>query len=109
MDMRFRNKFLIIGGLLTIVLWVITDPNLGLIENIPFGASTIILLAQLLKAIWYVGFLHASRRALLDYVDLQSIIRTASQTPEGAGRVAMAIGLIYIAVAIAMFAAVMSN
>lgn len=107
--MRFRNQFMFIGGLLVLFLYVLTEADTKIIQNLPFGASTIVLISQLLKSVWFIAMLHAGRKCLVDYVDLESLFRTAVQTPEGAGRAAMAVSVIYIAVALVILAAVISN
>lgn len=109
LNMRFRNIYIFIGGFLVILLYLITDPDAGIIQNLPFGANTIVLLSTLLKSIWYVGLLHLSRRALLDYLDLSAMLEKAEQTSEGAGKALIAVGLFMIAISIVIFAAVMSN
>lgn len=107
--MRFRNVYMFIGGALVLLLYLLTDPQNEIIQNIPLGASTVVLLGQLLKTIWFVAMLHASRRALIDYVDLQVLFRKAEQTSEGAAKAVIGVALIMIAVAIVMAAAVLSN
>lgn len=106
---RFRDVYLFIGGTLVIFLYLVTDPNANLIQNLPFGASTIVLLSTLLKSIWYVGFLHFSRLALLDYVNLSPLFRKAEQSPEGAGRALVAVALMMVSISIVILAAVISN
>ena len=103
--MRFRDVYITIGSLLVLALWIVSDPDLGLITEMSFGASTIATLVILLKSILYVGLLHFSRKALLDYVDLQKVIEKAVQSSDGAGNVVIGIGLMMIAIAIVMFAA----
>ena len=36
--MRFRNVFLGIGSLLVVAVLLLSDPDSGLIRNLPFGA-----------------------------------------------------------------------
>jgi uncharacterized membrane protein len=97
--MRFRNWFIIVGGLLTILVMLIADPQTALITELPIGAGAIATLVVLVKAILYVGLLHFSRRALLDYIDMESFFRKAMLTPEGSGQALIAMGLIMIAIA----------
>src|ERR1700752_1698042 len=97
---RFRHTYMLIGGILVVILYILTDPNTGFIEDLPFGASTIILISTLLKSIWYIGMLHMSRRALLDYLDLKTLIARAEESPEGSGYAIIGVGLIMIAISI---------
>lgn len=106
--MRFRYIYMGLGSFLTILLWLLTDPDSGFIENLPFGASTVATIAILLKSVWYVAFLHLSRRALLDYLDLKSYFDKAMQTSEGAGRALVAVAIMMVAISVVMFAATSS-
>ncbi len=106
---RFRNQFLVIGSILVAILFTITDPQAHLIQDLPFGANTVLLLIGLMKAIWFLGILHASRKALFDYIDMEELIKAATRSPEGAGKAIIGIGLFMIASSICILAAVISN
>lgn len=103
--MRFRSIYIIGGGLFSLLLWLITDPDTGIVQNMKIGASTLMTITILLKSVLYVIMLHLSRKALFDYLDLSAIIDKAKQSSEGAGMVAIAIGLIMIAIALVIGAA----
>jgi hypothetical protein len=106
---RTRHSYIIIGPILAIILHVLIDPQLGLIKSLPFGATTVVLLATLLKAFWFVAFLHGARIALLDYLNLETLFDNASLSPEGSGSAIIGVGLIMLAVAVSVAAAVLSN
>lgn len=106
--MRFRHIYMIIGSILTLLLWLLTDPDTGFIQNLGFGASTVATIVILLKSVFYVALLHMSRKALIDYIDLKPYFDKALQTSEGAGRALMAVAIMMIAIAIVMLAAVTS-
>lgn len=106
MHMRFRHVYMGIGSILSILLYLLSDPDTGFIEHLPYGASTIATLIILLKTVFYIGVLHLSRKALVDYIDLQPYFAKALQSPEGAGRALIAVSIMMVAVAITMFAAV---
>lgn len=103
--MRFRHVYLGIGSVLVLLLWILTDPKIGLIQSLPIGASTVATIVLLLKTVLYAGVLHFTRKGLIDYVDLKKYFDRALQTPEGAGHATIAIGLIFIAIAITIHAA----
>ena len=103
--MRFRHFYMVLGTILTMLVWLITDPDAGVIQNLPFGTGLIASLAILLKTVVYVGMLHLSRRALIDYVDLRVYFERALQTAEGAGQATIAIAIIMLSLSITMFAA----
>lgn len=105
---RFRNIYLVIGSVFVIALWIVTDPDAGFITSLPVGAGTLATIVVLLKSVLYVGILHLSRKAVCDYVNLKTVIDKATSTPEGAGYVVMAIGLIMISISITIFAATSS-
>lgn len=103
--MRFRNIFIGIGSLLVIILLLLSDPDGGLVQNLPFGAGTLSTIIILVVSILYVGLLHYSRKALLDYLDLEEFFNKAKLTPEGSGLAIIGIGLIMVSVSIVILAA----
>lgn len=103
--MRFRNVFLGIGSILVVLVLLMSDPDSGLIHNLPFGAGTLSFMIILISSILYVGLLHLSRKALFDYIDLEEYFKKAKLTPEGSGQALIAVGLFSIAVAIVINAA----
>lgn len=103
--MRFRDIYMVFGGILVLFIWFLTDPDLGLITSLKVGGSTIATIVILLKSVLYVGILHLSRKALLDYLDLKKIFDKAMESAEGAGHASIAVALVMVAVAIVMFAA----
>lgn len=103
--MRFRDTFITIGSILVILIWTLSDPDSGLIQHLEFGAGTVATLVILLKSILYVGMLHFSRKALLDYLDLGDAIKKALETADGAGKVVIGVGLIMISISIVILTA----
>lgn len=103
--MRFRDVFIGIGGILTIVVLLLSDPDGGMVQNLPYGSGTVSLLITLFISILYIGVLHVGRKALIDYIDLQEYFRKAIQTPEGAGMALIGVGTIMISIAIVILAA----
>jgi hypothetical protein len=96
------------GSLSVIMLWLLSDPDLGLINNLPFGGSLLATLIIPTKAVLYVTLLHISRKAMCDYIDLEKVYVKALETPQGAGSVAIAVSLLLIAVAFVIYAATVS-
>lgn len=103
--MRFRNTYLVLGCLLVISVLLVSDPDGGFVQNLPFGAGTVTMLIILITSILYVAILHISRKALVDYIDLKEYFRKALMTSEGSGLAIIGIGLIMIAVSIVILAA----
>ncbi len=106
--MRFRYKFMGLGGIFVMLSWILTDPDLGIIQNLPVGSSTIAMIIVLLKTVLYIGMLHCSRVALFDYLVLGDIIKKAIEEPKGAGLVFIGIGLAMVSIAITILAATTS-
>jgi hypothetical protein len=104
--MRFRHVFMGVGGALITLILVLTDPQNHVITNLPFGAGTLATLIVLFTSILFVGVLHLARRAIIDYVDLQKYFERALLTPEGAGAALIGVGLMMVAIAIVILAAV---
>lgn len=103
--MRFRHWFMTFGSLAVMTLWVLTDPDLGLIQNLSFGAALVATLVIMTKGVLYVTLLHLSRKGLFDYLDFQKIAERAMQSSEGAGKLAISLGLAMIAIAIVIVGA----
>ena len=103
--MRFRHVFMGIGGFLVFLLLLITDPDGGILKNIPFGSSTLSLIIILLTSILYIGMLHLARKGIVDYIDLEEYFKKALMTPEGAGLALIAVGLIMVSISLVILAA----
>lgn len=103
--LRFRHAFLGLGGFLTVLVLFLSDPDVGLVQNLPFGAGAFAVLINLVIAILYVGLLHLSRRALVDYIDLEVYFKKALLTPEGAGKALIAIAVMMLSIALVILAA----
>lgn len=103
--MRFRHVYIGLGTLFVLFISLITDPDSGLLQSLPFGAGTIATVVILLKAILYTGLLHITRKGLLDYFNFEEFLNKAKQTSEGAGNAIIGVGLYCIAMAIVIYAA----
>lgn len=103
--MRFRHVFMGIGGFLVLLILLITDPDGGILKNIPFGSSTLSLLIILLASILYIGMLHLARKSLVDYINLEEYFKKALMTPEGAGLALIGVGLIMVSISLVILAA----
>lgn len=103
--MRFRDIYLGIGSLLVFMLVFMSDPSVGIVEQLPFGSSTLGLLMNILISLFYIGVLHFSRKALLDYIDLEIIFRKAYESSQGAGLALIGVGLIMISISLVVIAA----
>lgn len=104
--MRFRFVFLGIGSILTLLVLLLSDPDGGLVQNLPFGSATLSLLIVLVSSILFIGLLHLARKALLDYIDLEQYFKKALLSPEGAGYAIIGIGIMMLSVAVVIVAAV---
>ena len=103
--MRFRTIYLGLGSILVGIILLLSDPDSQLITSIPYAASTLTILIVLMSSILYVGLLHLSRRALMDYVDLSRFFTKALQSPEGSGLAIVGVGLIMVSISIVILAA----
>lgn len=104
--MRFRNTYLILGSVLVVLLWLLSDPQTALVQNLPFGASTIASLVLLSKTVLYAGALHFTRKALIDYIDLEEFFKMALKSPEGSGLAIVGVSIFCVAIAMLIQAAV---
>lgn len=103
--MKFRNVFLGIGSILTILVLFLSDPDGGLVQNLPFGSGTVSLLIMLVISILYIGLLHLARKALFDYINLEVYFKKALLTPEGSGMALISIAIAMVAIAVVILAA----
>lgn len=103
--MRFRHVFLGIGSFLVVNLLLLSDPDGGLVQNLPFGAGTISTLIILVTSILFVALLHVARKSLFDYLDLEVYFRKALMSPEGAGMALIGVGLAMVSIAVVILAA----
>jgi hypothetical protein len=105
-NMRFRHYYMGLGSFLVMAVWMLSDPDLGIINKLSFGVATLATFMLLLKAVLYVALLHVSRKALIDYIDLEKIFEKAMKSADGAGSAAVAIAITNVAIAILIYAAV---
>lgn len=103
--MRFRDIFLGVGSLLVLVIVFLSDPTVGLISQLPFGSGTLGLLLNVVISLFYVGVLHFSRKALIDYIDLEVFFKKAYETSQGAALSLIAVGLMMVSIALVVMAA----
>ena len=52
--MRFRNIFLGLGSVLVLTILLLSDPDSGLVRNLPFGGGTLATLIILVSSILYL-------------------------------------------------------
>lgn len=105
--MRFRDLYVIVGTITTILLLFISDPDSKLIQNLGGFASTIIVLTIIAKGILGAALLYVTRKAMFDYkvADFAKLGENATRTPEGAGLYAIAIAIMTVAFAIVLVGA----
>lgn len=98
--LNVKTIFLGGGSFLVILAMYLTDPDKGLIRNLPFGSSTTTFLIYLCTAIIGVGLLYLCERALFYYVNYYEVYTKALKTENGPGLIMLAISLQMVAVAI---------
>lgn len=102
---RFRYIYMFIGSLVVLFALFSADPEVGVLQQLPFGAPLVASLLKLAQIVFFVTIMHLSRRALFDYVDLSDFFTKALETSEGAGRALIAIAIAMLAIALLIFAA----
>ena len=103
---RKRNWFAVIGTTIMILLWLVTDPDMNIIQNMPAGAKVLDIFTVLSKGVIYMMAVHMGRKYILDYINFAELIHKAAETSEGAGKAAIAVAIYTVAMAIAVYAAV---
>lgn len=100
----FRFVYMILFATLLTLATIITNNN---VVKLPFGMAGMTAdMLYTLRVIVYTALVHMSRRALVDYIDLEEVFKKAMETAEGAGKVFIGVGLMMISVAICILAAV---
>ena len=103
--MRFRDIYLGVGSVLVLAVVFMSDPSVGLISQLPFGSSTLGLIINIIISLFYIGLLHYSRKALIDYIDMEVFFKKALETSQGAGMALIGVGLIMVSIAMVIVAA----
>lgn len=100
--MRFRNTYIILGGLLTLFVLVASAPDAAIISQLPIGAGTVNFLINIVKGSIGASLLYITGRAMMDYpaADFERLGLIARKSPEGAGKYAIAVALNKLAYAI---------
>lgn len=105
---RFRNVYTVFGGTLVIILMILTDPSTGFITDMKYGASVLAYLVSVLLVVLLVGLMHISRKALLDYIDLEKIVQDAVNNKQS-GLVVIAVSLITMSVSLIISSVVIAT
>lgn len=103
--MRFRDIYLGVGSVLVLAVVFMSDPSVGLISQLPFGSSTLGLIINIIISLFYIGLLHYSRKALIDYIDMEVFFKKALESSQGAGMALIGMGLIMVSIALVIVAA----
>ena len=91
-NMRFRFIYMVLFSIVALLAMFFSDPDLGFIQNLSYDTGFIATCVVLTKVVIYVAMLHMSRRALVDYLDIQKYFEKALEEP-----IAAAIALISVA------------
>ena len=97
--MRFRTIFSLLGFILVMTLWLLSDPDLGFVTHLSFGAGLIATVVLLSKGILGPSLLYLTRKAMFDYkvADMEELGKKAAESPIGAGLYAIAISVMCLA------------
>ena len=98
--MRFRYVYMGVFTLIGLILLFLVQPDVGIIQNLPFGAGLIATLSSVFLVTLYVAILHYSRKGLFDYVDFEELLNKAKEESTGAGLFAIAVAIAMLALAI---------
>jgi len=106
--MRYRSVFIGLMLIIPVTLWLLTDPDSGIIENIPFGGGLISVLTAFSISMLGIALIYLSRKGMHDYpvADFEQLGKTAVRTPEGAASYAIAISIKVLAYAIVIAAGI---
>lgn len=99
--MRARYQYIVLGTLCVVMAFFLTDPDIDLIK-VPFGATTVVMLLNILKGMLYSTAIFCTVKAFLDYAeaDMKNLFAKASETSTGAGLAIIGKALMFIAFAL---------
>jgi uncharacterized membrane protein len=106
--MRKRNKITYASLFVSAMLWILLDPNQGFVQDLPIGSSLAVVLLYASKVTFLWTAVHYMRKSMFDYIDFNSLVRKATETPVGAGLACVSIGLVLIAASLVALAAMSS-
>lgn len=94
--MRFRYWFMFGGSGVMLAALFSTDPDVGWIQELPFGSSTLSWLLLMARGIVALTFAHLGRKALFDYpeADMQKLFRKSLEGSTGAGLALVALSIV---------------
>ena len=94
--MKYRDKFMLIGVSVVLISLFVSDPDSGILQNLPWGGSTIAGILMFSKGIFAVAFAHYARKAYFDYPegDFQTVAAKALEGTTGAGLLAVAFAIV---------------
>lgn len=103
---RFRNVYMVYFGIVVLLLMIVSDPDNGLIQQLPFGASQVATLILMSRVVLYAALFHITRRGLFDYVNYREFLSQSLKGNMAAAIGALAISVAMIPVAMLIVAAV---
>ena len=95
---RFRTVTLVIGIFAALLLTFIADPETIVLFNIPFGASTLLVVKSMAYFALAVGVIHWGFRGMFDYIDRSKLIEKAIEGGN-AGQIFIGLALFVLAFA----------
>lgn len=109
--MRARSLYVVLGSFLVIGFWLLTDPDLHMVQNLPFGAGAVAMILYSLKGIVLASLLHITRKTLLDYPEsnFQNLGSQAQREPVAAAIYAVATAIMTLAFAVVLAAGVLGE
>lgn len=94
-----RHWYLFAGAAIVLVLLALVDPDVGVVQSLPVGGSTVAWLIQVLRGLFVVTLCYITLSSLLDFdpeADLLKLIKKANDTEVGSGLAAIALAIIFV-------------
>ncbi len=92
-----RRWYMFLGAAITVLILLMTDPDGGLVQHLPFGATTISWIIQVTRGLFIVSLAHITVSAITSWnpaAEILRLVRKASETSTGAGLAALAMAII---------------
>jgi hypothetical protein len=92
---RARDNYTFIFTSAVVLLLFLADPDSGLIQNLPFGASAVATIIVTLRPVIIITLIHYTRKWIFDYVDLgdiyEKVMKSRNATSQALFALAMAV------------------
>jgi hypothetical protein len=101
---RKRDIGLYVLTFFIVGLMLITDPDVGIIQNMSIGSGVLATVTLIVRCMLVICMIHWGRKIALPYFDFSDTLAVARKTPEGAGLALIAVSVMCLAFSVGFIA-----